>query len=334
MTVTIQHVLGAVARLRGVALRTPLLTSAALNAQLGRPVWVKAENMQLTGSFKLRGAYNALAMLDARDRGRGVIGASSGNHATALAWAAQRFNTRALVVVPGDLPVAKRRAVEGFGARVVTYDRRSGCRDEVVERLARRHRLAVVPSADHVQVVAGAGTVGWEMLQEVPDLTTLLVPVGGGGLAAGTAVAATGHNPGLRVFGVEPAAADDTDRSLRAGARITIPPPVTIADGLGHCAPARIPFEVNQRLLAGVLTVPEEAISAAMAYLFRYFRLVVEPSGAVAFAGLLQAGDRLSAGPVGVVASGGNVDWTTYRTQLDAAMTRTEVPAHAAPVLH
>jgi threonine dehydratase len=334
VTITIHHVLNAVETLRGVALRTPMLTSAALNEQLGRPVWVKAENQQLTGSFKLRGAYNALAALDAPDRGRGVIGASSGNHATALALAAQRFGVPALVVAPADIPDVKRRAVENLGARIVSYDRRSGRRDAVVHQLAHQHRLAIVPSANNEQVIAGAGTVGWEMLQEVPDLTTLLVPVGGGGLAAGTAIAATGHDPGLRVFGVEPAAADDTHRSLCAGALIAIPPPVTIADGLGHCEPARIPFEINQRLLTGVLTVAEEAISAAMAYLFRYFRLVVEPSGAVAFAGLLQALDRLPDGPVGVVVSGGNVDWSTYRTQIDLAMTRTEVPAHATAVLH
>ncbi|MFC4507011.1 MULTISPECIES: threonine ammonia-lyase [Streptomyces] len=317
-----------------MALRTPMLTSAALNEQLGRPVWVKAENQQLTGSFKFRGAYNALSTLGPQERGRGVIGASSGNHATALARAAQLFQVSALVVVPEDIPEVKRQAITKLGAQIVSYDRRSGRRDALVHQLAHENGLAIVPSANHEQVIAGAGTVGWEMLEEVPTLATLLVPVGGGGLAAGTAVAATGHDPSLKVFGVEPAAADDTYRSLNVGRVISIAPPVTIADGLGHSEPARIPFEINQRLLADVLTVPEEAIAAAMAYLFRHFRLVVEPSGAVAFAGLLQSLDHLPPGPIGVVVSGGNVDWNTYRTQLDHAMTRMEAPAHAAAVLH
>lgn len=172
------------------------------------------------------------------------------------------------------------------------------------------------------------------MLQEHPDLTALVVPVGGGGLAAGTALAASAHNPGPRVFGAEPATADDTHRSLQAGRRISIAPPRTIADGLGHTEPARIPFHINQRLLAGVVTVPEGAISEAMAHLWRLFRLVAEPSGAVAFAGLLHALGRLPDGPVGVVVSGGNVDWNTYKTQVDTAMTRWETPLHAAAVLH
>lgn len=334
MPISIHDVLNAADRLRNVALRTPMLMSAALNEQLGRPVWVKAENQQVTGSFKFRGAYNALATLDPQDRSRGVIGASSGNHATALARAAQHFEVPAVVVVPQDMPEVKRQAITDLGARIVSYDRRSGRRDALVHQLAHENGLAIVPSANHEQVIAGAGTVGWEMLEEVPTLTTLLVPVGGGGLAAGTAVAASGHDPSLKVVGVEPASADDTLRSLSVGRLISIPPPVTIADGLGHSEPARIPFEINQRLLADVVTIPEEAIAAAMAHLFRHFRLVVEPSGAVAFAGLLQFLDRLPSGPVGVVVSGGNVDWGIYRAQLDHAMTRMETPTHAAAVLH
>ncbi|MFD7881112.1 threonine/serine dehydratase [Streptomyces bauhiniae] len=334
MTMPVQHILTAVETLRGVAARTPMLTSAALNELVGRTVWVKAENQQRTGSFKLRGAYNAVANRREQERHQGVIGGSSGNHATALALAAREFGVPATVVVPGDLPSVKRQAIETLGARIVTYDRHSGRREALVHELAQRGKLTIVPSADHELVIAGAGTVGWEMLHEAPDLKSLLVPVGGGGLAAGTSVAAAGHDPSLRVFGVEPASADDTHRSLRAGMRIPIPAPVTIADGLGHREPARLPFAINQRLLAGVITIAEQEISAAMAHLFRHFRLVAEPSGAVAFAGLLRALPQLPDGPVGVVVSGGNVDWNTYRTQLDHTMPRTEYLPDAAPVLH
>ncbi|WP_461061518.1 pyridoxal-phosphate dependent enzyme [Streptomyces pseudoechinosporeus] len=330
---TLTHVLYAVESLRGVTVRTPMLTSTALDQQVGRRVWVKAENQQLTGSFKVRGAYNALTALGAKDRRRGVIGASSGNHAAALAMAAHLYEVPATVVVPEDVPAVKRQAIEALGARIVTYNRYTGRREALVHELARRHGLAIVPSANDERVIAGAGTVAWEMLQEVPNLVAILVPVGGGGLAAGTALAATGHDPHLQVFGVEPAVADDTHRSLRVGRRIPIPPPVTIADGLGHAEPARIPFEVNQRLLTDIITVPEDAISEAMAYLWHHFRLVAEPSGAVALAGLFQATDRFPDGSIGVVVSGGNVGWTTYRTLLDIAMNRMETPPHAAAVL-
>ncbi|MFF3406699.1 threonine/serine dehydratase [Streptomyces sp. NPDC002742] len=310
---------------------TPLVSSATVNERLGRTVWVKAENQQMTGSFKIRGAYSALVMMGSGQRSRGVICASSGNHALAIAQAAHMFEVPAIVVVPEDIPAVKRQTIEALGARIITYDRRTGRRDALVHTFAHRHGMTIVPSADDPWVIAGAGTVAWEMIQEVPDLAAILVPVGGGGLAAGSALAATGHTQ-LRVFGVEPAVADDTRRSFRVGERISIPSPVTIADGLGHAQPAALPFDINRRLLADVVTVSEEAISEAMAYLWRHYRLAAEPSGAVALAGLLHACDRLPDGPVGVVLSGGNVDWSVYRQLLDTAMPRME--NHAPAVLH
>lgn len=192
----------------------------------------------------------------------------------------------------------------------------------------------IVPSANDPMVVAGAGTVGWEMLQEAHDLAAILVPVGGGGLAACIALVAAGQ--GVKVIGVEPGAADDTFQSLRAGHLVPIPPPTTVADGLGHTQPATLPFEINRRLLSDVITVPEQAIGEAMAYLWRHYRSAAEPSGAVAFAGLLHAADLLPEGAVGVVLSGGNVDWPAYRSLLDNALERTEgnSSAPAASVLH
>ncbi|MFJ2240970.1 threonine/serine dehydratase [Streptomyces sp. NPDC087859] len=323
----------AVERLRGIAVRTPLLTSAAFDDLVGRRVVVKAENQQRTGSFKFRGAYTAVAALSERDREAGVIGASSGNHAQALALAARLLNTKATVVIPADAPSAKVEAIGVLGARIVTYDRRNDRRDTLVHQIAYRDQLTVVPSSDHRSVIAGAGTVAWEMLQETPDLVAILVPVGGGGLAAGTALAAQGHNPRLTVIGVEPATANDTHLSLRAGKRVPIPPPATIADGLRHTEPAQLPFEINKKLLADVVLAPEASIADAMAHLRRDYRTTAEPSGAVALAGLLRAADRLPDGPVGVVVSGGNVNWSTYRKLLDIAMDRTGRTPHAAPVL-
>ncbi|MFD3842460.1 threonine/serine dehydratase [Streptomyces sp. NPDC058642] len=220
---TSHDVLYAVERLRGMAVRTPLLTSAAFDDFVGRRVVVKAENQQRTGSFKFRGAYNTVAALSERDREAGVIGASSGNHAQALALAARLLNTKATVVIPADAPNAKVEAIQVLGARIVTYDRLNDRRDTLVHQIAYRDQLTVVPSSDHRSVIAGAGTVAWEMLQETPDLVAILVPVGGG-LAAGTALAAQGHNPRLKVIGVEPATANDTHLSLRAGKRVPIPP--------------------------------------------------------------------------------------------------------------
>lgn len=325
------QVLSAVERLRGVAVRTPMLSSTVLDDLVGRRVWVKAETLQRTGSFKLRGAYNAVACMDAAQRERGVIAASSGNHAQALALAARLHGIDATVVIPADVPASKREAIEALGARIVLYDRQRDRREAMVHRIALRDGQVIVPSANDHAVIAGAGTVAWEMLQEVHDLAAILVPVGGGGLAAGAALAASGQD--VKVIGVEPAAADDTRRSLRTGYRVPIPPPSTIADGLGHTEPAVLPFEINRRLLADVVTVSEQAIADAMAYLWRHYRSAAEPSGAVAFAGLMQAGDRLPDGPVGVVLSGGNVDWPTYRRLLDDAMEPTERSIHVAPVL-
>jgi threonine dehydratase len=327
------EVLDAVDRLRGIAVRTPMLTSTAVDVLVGRRVWVKAENFQRTGSFKLRGAYNAVACLDPARRAPGVIAASSGNHAQALALAAHLHEIPATVVIPADAPAAKQEAIDALGARIVSYDRHRQRRDSIVHRISDRDGLTIVPSANDRTVIAGAGTVGWEMLQEVHDLAAILVPVGGGGLAAGIALAASGQP--VKVIGVEPAVADDTLRSLRAGRPVPIPPPITIADGLGHTEPASLPFEINRQLLADVITVSEQDIAEAMAYLWRHYRSAAEPSGAVAFAGLLQAADHLPDGPVGVVLSGANVDWPAYRSLLDIAMQRAEreTDAAAAPVL-
>ncbi|MEU9405134.1 threonine/serine dehydratase [Streptomyces sp. NPDC048281] len=329
---TSASVLLAMELVRRAAIRTPMVSSAAFDSLVGRRVWIKDETKQLTGSFKFRGAYYALATATSDQRAAGFIAGSSGNHAQALALAALHHHTTATVVIPSDAPAAKRVALDALGAQIITYDRHRDHRDALVQQIAHHTGRTVISSSNHHAVIAGAGTVAWEMVQEVPDLVALFVPIGGGGLAAGSVLAALGHNPNLRVIGVEPATANDTHRSLRAGRLTPIPPPDTIADGLRHTEPARLPFEIIKPLIHDVVTVPEAAIASAMAHLWRHYSTAAEPSGAVAVAGLLQVADRLPPGPVGVVVSGGNVDWPAYRTLLDVAM-EIERNTDAAPVL-
>ncbi|MEV3872244.1 threonine/serine dehydratase [Streptomyces sp. NPDC049906] len=330
---TSHDVLAAADRIHHLVARTPLLTSAAVDERLGREVVVKAENMQLTGSFKIRGAFNAVAALPPGARGAGIVGASSGNHGLALALAGRHFGAPVTVVIPADAPETKVQGIKALGATIVTYDRTTGQRDEIVHDLSKRYSLSVVPSSDSHPVIAGAGTAALDLLRERPDLAAILVAVGGGGLAAGTCLAASDRETKTSVYGVEPEAADDTHRSLLAGHRVAIPVPSTIADGLGHTQPGALTFEVNRRLLTGVVTVPEELIADSMAFLWRHYRTTAEPSGAVAFAGLLHAAGRLPPGPVGVILSGGNVDWPRFHTLLDTTTIREDHHPHAADLL-
>ncbi len=298
-------------RLRGISAVTPALSSPALDAIAGRAVICKAEALQRTGSFKFRGAYNAVAALGQARRQRGVLGASSGNHAQALALAGQLLAAPVTVVVPSDTPGIKVNAAAILGAQVIRYDRYADDRDAMARALAAEHGYAVVPSADDRLVMAGAGTVAQELLEQAPGLAVILVPVGGGGLAAGTAVAAKAVNPKIRVIGVEPSTGADTAASLLAGHRITLPAvPDTIADGLRHTSPAPLPWEVNKVLLDEVITVTDDSIARAMHWAFEHLKIVAEPSGAVALAAL--AGTGLPSGQTGVVISGGSVDLRSF----------------------
>ena len=299
-------------RLRGVAAVTPVLSSPALDEAAGRPVVCKAESLQRAGSFKFRGAYNALAALGQARRQRGVVGASSGNHAQALALAGRLLGVPVTVVVPRDAPGAKVNGARLQGASIVTYDRCRDDRDEITSALAAEHGYTVVPSADDPAVIAGAGTVAVELLRQAPDLKVILVPVGGGGLAAGTAMAAKAVNPDITVIGVEPRAGADTAASLRSGHLVTLPAvPDTIADGLRHTSPAPLPWEINKVLLDDVITVTDDDIVQAMRWAFEHLKIVAEPSGAVALAALAPGG--LPVGPAGAVISGGSVDYGTFR---------------------
>jgi threo-3-hydroxy-L-aspartate ammonia-lyase len=306
--ITLDDVRDAAARIEGVAHRTPVLRSRTLDEAVGAEVLLKCENFQRMGAFKFRGAYNAVSRLGAGRLARGVAAYSSGNHAQAVALAARELGTTAVIVMPQDAPRSKRAATEGYGAEIVTYDRYTGDRVAIAEALAAERGLALIPPYEHPHVMAGQGTAALELLEDAGELGAVLAPVGGGGLIAGTATAAKGLYPGIRIVGVEPEAGDDTRRSLEAGRRIEIPVPHTIADGQALHTPGELTFSVNRRLVDEIALVGDDDIRAAMRFAFERLKIVVEPSGASALAALLTG--RVGALPrrVGVIISGGNID--------------------------
>ncbi|WP_329342321.1 threo-3-hydroxy-L-aspartate ammonia-lyase [Streptomyces sp. NBC_00663] len=306
--VTLDAVRSAADRLKGIAHRTPVLRSRTLDARVGAEVFLKCENFQRVGAFKFRGAYNAASRLTPEQLARGIAAYSSGNHAQAVALAARELGSTAVIVMPEDAPPSKRAATAGYGAEIVSYDRYTGDRVAIAEALAAERGLALIPPYDHPHVMAGQGTAALELLEETGELDALLVPVGGGGLIAGSATAAKGLHPAVRIVGVEPEAGDDTKRSLEAGRRVAIPVPRTIADGQALHIPGELTFAVNQRLVDGISLVSDDEIRDAMRFAFEHLKIVVEPSGATPLAALLAG--RVEGLPrrVGVIVSGGNVD--------------------------
>ncbi len=299
----------AAAVLTGVVHRTPALTCRTLDELTGAArVHAKAECFQRAGAFKLRGAYHAIATLPETARRAGVVAYSSGNHAQAVALAAALLGTTAVIVMPHDAPESKVEATAGYGAEVVRYDRYREDRAAIAARLAGERGLAVIPPYDHPAVMAGQGTVALELLEQAGALDVLVVPVGGGGLAAGCAVAARALCPGIRVVGVEPEASDDTARSLAAGRRVRINVPRTIADGQQLDCPGVLTFPVLAAHLAAVALVSDAEIVEAMRFAFARMKIVLEPSGASALAAVLAGHIDLRGQRAGIVLSGGNVD--------------------------
>jgi threo-3-hydroxy-L-aspartate ammonia-lyase len=297
--IELEDVQAAAQRLAGVARRTPVLTSRTL----GDDIYLKAECFQRSGAFKFRGAYNKLATLP---EGRDVIAYSSGNHAQAVALAALLQGRRATIVMPEDAPTAKLEATRGYGGEVVTYDRWTESREEIGARLAEERGLELVKPYDDPLIMAGQGTTALELLEDVPELDALVVPVSGGGLIAGCATAVKALRPQTRVIGVEPAAGDDHARSRAAGERVRVEIPRTIADGLGAPEPGELTWQVNSELVDDFVSVSDEEMVEAMTFLFDRMKVVVEPSGAVGVAALLH-GRIPRDGRVGIVLSGGNV---------------------------
>lgn len=307
LAVSVEDVAAAAARLEGVAHRTPVVGSATLDSLVGAEVSMKVESFQRTGSFKFRGAYNAISAMSVVERERGVVAFSSGNHAQAVALAAQLHGVPAVILMPDDAPPSKLAATRGYGAEVVTYDRYSEDRDRLGEALQAERGLPLIRPFDDPRVIAGQGTVVRELLDEAGPLDIVVVPVGGGGLISGSALSARAVGV-PRVIGVEPEAGDDVRRSLIAGERVTIEVPRTIADGQQTTAPGRLTLPIMQALVDEIVTVTDAEIVAAMRFLFERCKLVVEPSGASAVAAVLAGRVPDVAGcRVGVVISGGNV---------------------------
>jgi threonine dehydratase len=305
--VSLQDIRDAAQRIAGAAHRTPVLRSRTLDALTGARVYLKAENLQRGGAFKFRGAYHAVSRLSPEQLSRGIATYSSGNHAQAIALAARELGSSAVIVMPADAPAAKLEAVAGYGAEIVPYDRYTQDREAIGRRLAAERGLALIPPYEHPHVIAGQGTAALELLDDVGELDALVVPVGGGGLIAGSATAAKGLHPGIRVIGVEPAAGDDTKRSLAAGERVRIPVPRTIADATAADIPGELTFGINRRLLDGIVLVTDDEIRDALRFAVDRLKLVAEPSGISAVAALLAG--RLAPAPprIGVILSGGNV---------------------------
>ncbi|RSM79877.1 pyridoxal-5'-phosphate-dependent protein [Amycolatopsis sp. WAC 01375] len=304
--VTIDDIRDAAARLAGVAHRTPVVRSRTLDDLVGAEVFIKCENLQRVGAFKFRGAYNAASRLSPEQLAKGIAAYSSGNHAQAVALAARELGSSAVILIPEDTPKSKKDATAGYGAEIVTYDRYTGDRVAIGEALAAERGLALIPPYEHPHVIAGQGTAALELLEDTDSLDTLVVPVGGGGLIAGSSTAAKAVRPGIRVVGVEPAAGDDTKRSLDAGERVSIPVPRTIADGQAAEIPGELTFSINRKLVDDIALVTDDQVRDAMRFAFERLKLVIEPSGATGLAALLSGRIPVS-GRVGVIISGGNV---------------------------
>lgn len=281
-----------------------------LSERSGCELFFKCENLQRAGAFKIRGATNRIRSLSTAERERGVVAFSSGNHAQAVALAAGEAGVDAVIVMPADAPRAKREATEAYGARVVEYDRFSDDREAMARRIVQEEGRSLVPPYDDPLVIAGQGTAALELLEDVPDLEAVVVPVGGGGLLAGTATVATGFE-GVRVFGAEPAGADDTVRSLEVGRRVRLDAPDTIADGARAHTPGELTFPILRERAEAVVRVPDAALIEAMRLLFTRMKIVVEPTGALAVAALLEGSIPAGLRRVGVILSGGNVDPAT-----------------------
>ena len=306
---TFSDVESAARQIEGVAHHTPVVSSRTVNARSGAEVLFKCENLQRGGAFKFRGAYNALSRLSPDERRRGVATFSSGNHAQAIALAGQVLDIPRVIVMPSDAPAVKRIATEGYGGEVVLYDRDREDREAIGKRLAAERGLTLIPPYDHPHIIAGQGTAARELFEDVGPLDFLFTPCGGGGLLSGTALAAHAMAPACKVIGVEPAAADDATRSFRTRQLQTVHNPKTVADGARTPSLGTLTFPLVLQHVSDMATVGDAVLLRTMFYLWERLKLVVEPTGALGAAAALEGTTSIRGARVGVILSGGNVDF-------------------------
>jgi threo-3-hydroxy-L-aspartate ammonia-lyase len=303
-----EDVRAAAQRIEGQAHKTPVITSRTVDEEFGARVFFKCENLQRMGAFKFRGAFNALSRFDARQRKAGVVAFSSGNHAQAIALSARILGIPATIVMPHDAPAAKVAATKGYGGQVVSYDRYTEDREQIGRELAERHGLTLVPPYDHPDVIAGQGTAAKELFEEVGELDAFFVCLGGGGLLAGSALATRALSPRCKLYGVEPEAGNDGQRSFRSGTIVHIDTPRTIADGAQTQHLGNLTFPIIRRDVDDILTVSDAQLVERMAFAFTRMKLVIEPTGCLGFAAALAMKEQLKGQRVGILVSGGNVD--------------------------
>ena len=313
---TYDDVIAAAARLQGHAHCTPVLRSTTADERWGARFFFKCENFQRMGAFKFRGAFNALSKFDAAQRKGGVIAFSSGNHAQAIALSARLLSMPAVIVMPKDAPAAKVAATKGYGAEVVMYDRFTEDREALTKRLAQERGMTMIPPYDHPDVLTGQGTAVKELIEETGPLDQLFVCLGGGGLLSGSALSARALAPGCKVYGVEPEAGNDGQQSLRAGKIVHIETPKTIADGAQTQHLGEYTFGIIRRDVDDIFTVTDEQLVDAMRFFAERMKIVVEPTGCLAFAGAIAAGKAIAGQRIGIVVSGGNVDLSRYAALL------------------
>lgn len=311
--VSLDDVRSAQAVLADVVVRTPVLENADVNAMLGGRILLKAENFQRTGAFKIRGAYHRILNLTSKERARGTVSYSSGNHALGLARAAQMLDSSAVIVMPSDVPAAKMNATRSLGAEIVTFDRDTENSFDVVARIKSQTGRIEVPPSAHGQVLAGAGTAALELFEDAPVLDAVLVPCGGGGLTAATAVVMAEASPQTQVYAAEPALFDDTCRSLAAGKRLANPVGRrTVCDAIMTPIPNEVTFPINLDLLSGGVTASDADVRLAMRFAFEHFKIVTEPGAVVGLAAVLSGQVAIKNKTIATVITGGNIDLARF----------------------
>jgi threonine dehydratase len=307
LPVTFADVRAAAGRLHGVVNRTPVMTSRTFDEMTGRQVFFKCESFQRGGAFKFRGAYNRLCQLGDDEKKRGVVAFSSGNHAQGVALAAKLLGIPAAIVMPDDAPPVKLEATRGYGAEVIVYDRLKGSRETIASQLSKERGMTLVPPFNDAHIIAGQGTTAMELMEQVPNLDAIVSPVGGGGLISGCAIAAKAMRPSIQIYGVEAIGADDGKQSLQRGEIVHIDPPNTIADGIRTQSLGTLTFAIMRQLLNDIVIVSDDEIIAALRFVIPRMKIVVEPTGAVPIAAVMQNRIPANLKRVGIIVSGGNI---------------------------